>query len=544
MATVNSYDVAIVGYGPGAQCLAALLGRRGHRVVAFERYPHLYNLPRAGHIDHEALRMVQSVGDADRLAETLWEVRDDYVWVNAGGEQLMLQPAHTPEQGAVSGWYSDYTQWQPNLENALDTAAREAGVDVRLGWEAVGLQQGDRAVDLVASRVELDDEGRLSRTEEYQRVRASYVIGVDGASSFVRTNLGIERDDVGFNERWLDVDMKTLSPIVFAPNIGQICDPARPRMLMPLGRSHRRFEWMVLPGEDDAVMEDPGTAWKLLEEFGVTPESHEIARQIVYVFQARMARTWRDGRVLISGDAAHTMPPYAGQGLLSSLRDSNNLAWKLDLVLRGFASDALLDTFEEERRPHVQTWTNISLAEGRVSCELDPRLAGERDARMLAGEKLEHVAPPTLHGRLVQSRVGDSVAGTLCLQGRIRTADAEGRFDDLLGPSRFQVLTTGASAESVLSPEQLHRLTGLDAIVAEVLPAGAQPRAGAVVDLEGRYETYFREHDIEAVVARPDFYVFGSVHELSGLPALIDELFTRLYIERVGAPSSDELTHA
>jgi len=76
----------------------------------------------------------------------------------------MLQPAHTPEQGAVSGWYSDYTQWQPNLENALDTAAREAGVDVRLGWEAVGLQQGDRAVDLVASRVELDDEGRLSRT--------------------------------------------------------------------------------------------------------------------------------------------------------------------------------------------------------------------------------------------------------------------------------------------------------------------------------------------------------------------------------------------
>ena len=81
--SAERYDVAIVGYGPGAQCLAALLARAGHRVFACERYPHLHNLPRAGHIDHETLRLVQGLGDAEAFARTLWEVRGDYVWLNA-----------------------------------------------------------------------------------------------------------------------------------------------------------------------------------------------------------------------------------------------------------------------------------------------------------------------------------------------------------------------------------------------------------------------------------------------------------------------------
>src|SRR5258708_5411749 len=116
-------DVAIVGYGPGAQCLAALLARTGRTVIALERYPHMCNLPRAGHIDHETVRLVQSVGDVERFVETLWEVRDEYVWLTADRRVLMLQPAH--ETGlSVSGWYSDYSQWQPNLERALDAAGR------------------------------------------------------------------------------------------------------------------------------------------------------------------------------------------------------------------------------------------------------------------------------------------------------------------------------------------------------------------------------------------------------------------------------------
>lgn len=505
-------DVAVVGYGPGAQCLVALLARRGHRVIAVERYPHLYNLPRAGHIDHEALRIVQNLGGADALWRTLWEVRDEYVWLNAAGERIMVQPAHAPSD-SPSGWYSDFTMWQPDLERALDAAAVAAGADVRLGWRAVGLVEREDCVELVANRVELDEDGGLVPTEDYRRIAASYLVGADGAGSFVRTTRGIPREDLGFNERWLDVDMRTLLPVNFEPNIVQICDPARPRMLMPLGRAHRRFEWMLLPGERNADFERPEVAYRLLAEFGVTPETHEIARQVVYAFQARLAATWRSSRVLLSGDAAHTMPPFAGQGLLSSLRDSNNLAWKLDLVLRGAAADSLLDTYESERRLHVRRWTEMSMAEGAVSCELDPRRAAERDARLLAGQ-----GPPEFR----QPDPGPGVfadaplAGTLGLQGRVRLGGAEGRFDDVVGGLRFSVVTWGSSGL-----EGDERLQALGAAVVDVSEG----------DVEGAYRAYFDRHGVTAVINRPDFYVFGAASAFAELPRLVDELFNRLEID-------------
>jgi 2-polyprenyl-6-methoxyphenol hydroxylase-like FAD-dependent oxidoreductase len=520
------YEVAIVGYGPGGQCLAAMLGRMGHRVAAFERYPHLYNLPRAGHIDHEALRMVQSVGDADRLADTLWEVRDEYVWINQDGAVLMLQPAHEPVD-AVSGWYSDFTQWQPNLEREFDSGARERGVEVNLGWQAVDLKPDDDGVELTVNRVERTPDAGLSPTAQTRTVRARYVVGADGASSFVRSAVGVDRDDLGFNERWLVVDLKILRSVQLTPNIGQICDPARPRLVMPLGTSHRRFEWMLLPGEADADMERSETAWRLLGEFGLTAETHEIARQIVYTFQARTAERWRVGRVLLSGDAAHTMPPYAGQGLLSSLRDSNNLAWKLNLVLRGVASETLLDSYEQERRPHVRAWTEISLAEGRVSCELDPVRAAARDARFLAGEELSHPPIPKLETGVLQRDPSSEIVGTLGLQARIRIDARVGRFDDLIGSSCFLVLAMDSVPSTVLSDGQLDTLRTLGAVVAQlVAPEDATP--DDLVDIDGRYRAYFQEHQIAAVICRPDFYVFGAVDELTHLPALVDELLIQL----------------
>jgi 2-polyprenyl-6-methoxyphenol hydroxylase-like FAD-dependent oxidoreductase len=522
------YDVVVVGYGPGAQTLAAVMGRRGHRVVAFERYPMLYNLPRAGHVDHEAVRMVQNVGDVETYVETMWPAGGDYVWINGKGDLLMLQPALAPA-ASLSGWHSDYTHWQPNLEDALTAAAADAGVEVHLGWEAVAVIERDDHVELVACRVEFGEDGRLTRTDEYRRARGRFLVGADGASSFVRTTLGITRDDLGFNERWLDVDMRQLRPHAFHPNIGQICDPARPRMLMPLGRDHRRFEWMLLPGETIEEMSRPEVAWKLLEEFGVTPENHEIARDLVYTFQARLAERWREGRVFLTGDAAHTMPPFAGQGLLSSMRDSNNLAWKLDLVLRGVADETVLDSYEVERRPHVVAWTELSLFEGRVSCELDPEVAAQRDARMLAGGPPPHFEEPVLGDGLFQRDEHGRPrrpAGTLSLQARVRHDGRDGLFDDVVGGLRFSLVTRGGLAGDHLRPDQLELLARLDTSMVCVGPTAEGP--GTSVDLDGRYAEYFDTHGLAAVLARPDFYVFGGVGDLNDLPRLVDELAAQL----------------
>jgi len=523
-------DIAVVGYGPSAQLMAALMARAGYRVAAFERYPFLYNLPRAGHIDHETLRLVQGLGDAEAFAKTLWEVRGDYVWINARGQVLMLQPALDTAEDSVSGWYSDFTQWQPNLELVFDEAARSAGAQVHLGWEGTGLEQDNDGLLLTVSRTRQKEDGHPVATGDTRSIRARYVIGADGANSFVRNSLGIERDDIASGERWLDVDMLTLRPLEFEPNIGQICDPARPRMLMPLGATHRRFEWMVLPHETSEDFERPETAWELLKEFRVTPETHQIARQIVYTFQARMSQRWNSGRAFLMGDAAHTMPPYAGQGLLSALRDASNLSWKLDLVMSGKAPESLLETYESERRPHVSAWTSISLGEGAISSELDPARAAQRDAHMLSGAKFDMPHFPVLGTGCFQGgRAHDNgLIGSLGLQARVQTTAGSGRFDDLHGYRCFSILAFGAQPRNLLSAAQIARLEQLGTVFCEILPSGSQPRDGAAVDVTGRYDRYFKEHGIAAVINRPDFHVFGGVAALSQLPSLVDELNQRL----------------
>ena len=525
----ETFDVVIVGYGPGGQLLAGLLARKGWKVLAIERYPSLYSLPRAGHVDHETLRMVQSVTDPKPYLDTLWEVRGDYVWLNTKREVLMLQPEHDTGD-AVSGYYSDFSQWQPNLEATLDRGARAAGADVRLGWECVALAQDADGVTATIRRNELTN-GSLTPAGEEQTVRARFLIGMDGANSFVRRALGIERVDWLFDERWLVCDMETIRPVVFDPNIAQICDPARPRMLMPLGRTHRRFEWMLMPHETDEEMAREEVAWTLLEEFGVTPDNHRIARNVVYRFQARIAERWRDRRVLIGGDAAHTMPPFAGQGMLSSLRDANNLAWKLDLAMRGAAPETLLDSYEAERRAHVEAWTRISIAEGRISCELDPQEAAKRDERLLSGEKLPAPQPPKMETGCVPGRtspLAHPLSGTLGLQARVAGTQGEGLLDDVIGANRFVVMTLDGDARSHLGDARTTRLEALGAVVVEILPQGSSARLGAVVDVNGTYAAYFAKHGVAAVLTRPDFTIFGAVRSLGDLPLLADTLFGRL----------------
>src|SRR6201993_915499 len=139
------FDVAIVGYGPVGQVLAALLGRAGHRVAVFERFKEIYRLPRAAHIDHEIMRLLQSLGLSEVLADEMIPV-DAYRWFGADGEPLLRFEPHSP---APSGWEADYMFFQPELERAIDDhACAPAGVTVERRWAAAGLVQSDERVEL------------------------------------------------------------------------------------------------------------------------------------------------------------------------------------------------------------------------------------------------------------------------------------------------------------------------------------------------------------------------------------------------------------
>ncbi|MFW6695334.1 bifunctional 3-(3-hydroxy-phenyl)propionate/3-hydroxycinnamic acid hydroxylase [Streptomyces sp. MAR4 CNX-425] len=523
-------SVLIVGYGPVGQLLSVLLAQYGHRVTVVERWPQAYAMPRAVAFDGESARILAAAGVGDHI-KSFAEPSGDYSWLSADGRELIHYEAH--ETRGLSGWPDSTSMYQPGLEAALIARGAELpNLRVVRGRRAVDLTEfsdpSGPGVELVAE----DDAGARST------FTADWVVGCDGANSFVRDRIGTDFTDLGFRHDWLICDVVPRPAREFRPNNLQICDPARPRTSVSAGPGHRRWEFMRVAGETVAELETPEAAWRLLEEFGVGPDNATLERYAVYTFEARHAHRWRAGRLLIAGDAAHLMPPFAAQGMSSGFRDAANLAWKLHLVLTGLADERLLDTYTEERRKHVEHAIDMSVSLGRVICQTDPEAARERDELMLA---MRHRAParaaqPSAVAQLTDGLLpdpagagSDALAGTLSPQARVVRGGEDGLFDSVAGTG-FTLLAAKPVHE-LLDRTRLDVLRRLGVRAVRLLAAGTPAAAAdgaSVVDADDVYLPYLSQHGVVAALIRPDFYVFGAAADASRLAALVDDLRARL----------------
>jgi 3-(3-hydroxy-phenyl)propionate hydroxylase len=360
----DSFDVAVVGLGPAGAACAALLGTLGVRTVAIERSAEVYDKPRALALDHEIMRVFEDLGIADMVAPHTAPFTPSEYYGAKG--QLIKRLGALPPPWPL-GWPPSMVFEQPAVERILRKRAAELS-EIVLD-EVVGLDE--QALELTSGR----------------RISARYVVGCDGAASTVRRLVGIEYEDLEFDQEWLVVDLRVNERgLAKLPQVSiQYCEPARPSTYLIGVGSHRRWELMLEPGEEP----DP---WKLLARW-LKPQDAELWRAAAYRFHALVARQWRCGRVFLAGDAAHQQPPFTGQGMCQGIRDVANLSWKLQFVLAGKAGDGLLDTYELERSVHVKRLTAIIKEIGTLIGERDPKAARARDRRLLkeAGGKVATV---------------------------------------------------------------------------------------------------------------------------------------------------------
>jgi len=272
----------------------------------------------------------------------------------------------------------------------------------------------------------------------------------------------------------------------------------------------------------------------------VRPDQAELVRHTIYTFRSLIADNWRAGRVLLAGDAAHTMPPFMGQGMCAGIRDAWNLSWRLDAVLRGWSGDALLDSYTAERKPHVAAVTDAAIYLGRIICIADPAEAAERDRAFKDGTAEQ--PPPFPHltaGLLAKGADGEPapMAGLLSPHGSVSWRGREGRWDDIVGLG-FCVVVRDADPAGLLRPDQLRALADIGAHVVGI--AGA-PSGDLVVDMEGKYAAFLDAHGAAGMVTRPDFYVFGGVSEACGLAGLVDALIAALAGNGARLPAAAEL---
>lgn len=508
-------EVIVVGAGPVGLTIANTLGLHGVSVLLLERGDALIDYPRAVGMDDESLRTVQSIG----LTEQVQQHLTPFHWmrfVNAKGRVYASIEPRTDE----FGWSRRNAFNQPAVDRELlEGLKRFPNASVSMATELESFEQDGEGVTL-----------KIKKAGVPSTLRCRYLVGSDGGRSVVRTQLGVGFGGFTDTSQWLVVDIRN-DPLG-VPYIYMHSDPKRPYVSVALPDGVRRFEFMVWEGETEEQITAPARMAELLSKVlpaGTDINKLDFIRKRVYTHNARIADRWKVGRVMLAGDAAHIMPVWQGQGYNTGMRDATNLAWKLAWVLKGKASDTLLETYNIERPPHAKAMIDLSVAAGRIFYPRNVFKAAARDVstwllnqipafKRYFSEMRYKPMPFYSDGLVVHEKVArkGSPVGRLFIQPRVRTLDGEVKLlDDVIGPG-FALLAWGADPNYWLDARSKAILAAMGARIITAKPVVQMHRkvdmsdaTEVIGDEQMRLKDWFGEHPGSIVVLRPDRFVAG-----------------------------------
>jgi 3-(3-hydroxy-phenyl)propionate hydroxylase len=424
-------SVVVIGAGPTGVTAAILLAQQGVDCLVLDRYVDVFPRPRAVHVDDEVYRILARMGVGAEFAAISRPAKG--LRLLDPDSRVLAEFARSSAAG-IHGFPQASMFDQPELERLLRAAlARHPSARLRGNVEVTGLVRPAIAGDGRVT-VELTDLA----TGGPDAVLADYVLGCDGANSVVRDAVGSRMADLGFEQRWLVVDVATGTDLGQWDGVHQVCSPRRAATYMRIGAHRHRFEFQLLGDESAADFSSLPALHPLLRPWiGADPARADLqlVRAAEYTFQARLAQRWRAGPVFLLGDAAHLTPPFIGQGMGAGLRDAANLAWKVSAVLRGELPESDLDSYQAERRPHALAMIRRAMAVGWVMTgggragNLLRRALLPRIHRVPGIDRIiDSATPPLRRSTLIRRpRSGRGLAGRLCPNAGL---EPSGRFDD------------------------------------------------------------------------------------------------------------------
>jgi len=494
-------SVVICGAGPAGLTLAHLLGLEGVDVILIERLESTVAEPRAIAIDGESLRTLQKIGLLEGFEpELLAGITADYV--NGEGVRLFQagQAGIRPYGFATVNSFD-----QPALDRYLaQTMELRKSVQLRFRHTLERFEQDDDGVRVYCTDA---SGGQL-------QIDADFLIGCDGGRSTIRSQLNIQMSGESNPQPWLVID--TTDPHLDGGlDCRFYCDPKRPGMTIRKRHGERRWEWMLMPGEDREFLLQDENIRDIISPY-TDVDQVNIYRKRVYDFHAIIAERWREGRVFLAGDAAHMTPPFAGQGLNSGFRDVSNLSWKLASVVKGVASSDILDSYELERKGHA--WELIETARqlGQQIQPIDPQQAAERDvffaelnkdsagAQALEDEMFRSILARSVDKGLVVDAGSDTVAGKLLIQPVLGTRDGPGiLLDERLG-SGFSIVGYNCDPKQVLSEDALGHWAALGTALVAVGTEDAAAGEHWLLDEKGEFAAWLGSEAPCILLVRPD----------------------------------------
>ena len=507
--TVRHFPVVIVGAGPTGVTAATLLAQYGVESLVLDRWPGVYAQPRAVHLDDEVYRIIARLGVADEFAA----ISRPALGLRLIDRDLKVLAEFQRDPGVSAHGFPQANMFdQPELEALLrDNLEHYPQVHLAGDVEVIDVRDDERGP------VRIISVGRVDGRQH--TVTADYVLGCDGANSLVRSGIGAAMRDLKFEQRWLVVDVDTSTDLDQWEGVHQLCDPRRAGTYMRIGERRYRWEFRLHHDETAADYDTVSALAPLIRPWtaNVALGDLNLVRVTEYTFRAQLAERWRSGRVFLLGDAAHLTPPFIGQGMGAGLRDAMNLTWKLAGVLAGGLDAGVLDTYEEERKPHAHKMIGLALNVDRAMTA-----GGEagRLARRFVVPQL-HVIPG-LRDRVLDSET-PALRGSALPRRRWHTRSLVGR----LCPN--PLLDNGSRLDDAIG-------TGFTVLSTEALTMGQRDlaeRRGATVHVaSGELAAWLRGHHVTVAVVRPDRTVLRAGNDLAAACAALPDFHTPTTVRR------------